>query len=65
MNSRCWCQGRLSAQVSSSAFDENFAVFGDGLDYDWAMDGEDEDYDEGEEAAKKDLRLEDVSRLST
>jgi transcription elongation factor SPT6 len=37
-------------------------VFGDGQDYDWALDGEEGmDEDDGEEAAKKDLRLEDVS----
>ncbi|EAL22689.1 hypothetical protein CNBB1380 [Cryptococcus deneoformans B-3501A] len=47
--------------VDRSSWDEIFAVFGDGQDYDWALEGEDGmDLDEEEEAAKKDLRLEDV-----
>ncbi|TYJ56714.1 transcription elongation factor SPT6 [Cryptococcus floricola] len=47
--------------VDRSSWDEIFAVFGDGQDYDWALEGEDNlDLDEADEAAKKDLRLEDV-----
>ncbi|WVQ78460.1 transcription elongation factor SPT6 [Cryptococcus sp. DSM 104549] len=47
--------------VDRSSWDEIFAVFGDGGDYDWALEGEDGmDYDDEEEGAKKDLRLEDV-----
>ena len=37
-------------------------MFGDGQDYDWAMEGEDGEYQD-EEEEKKDLRLEDVSDL--
>ncbi|OCF71672.1 transcription elongation factor SPT6 [Kwoniella mangroviensis CBS 8886] len=49
------------AGVDRASWDEIYAVFGDGQDYDWALEGEDGmDLDEDEEAAKKDLRLEDV-----
>ena len=38
-------------------------MFGDGQDYDWAMEGEEGmDVEEGDEPPKKDLRLEDVRR---
>jgi hypothetical protein len=36
-------------------------VFGDGLDYDWALEGDDIGDGDDIGAAKKDLRLEDVS----
>ncbi|EIW70012.1 hypothetical protein TREMEDRAFT_71488 [Tremella mesenterica DSM 1558] len=46
--------------VDSVSWDEEYAVFGDGHDYDWALEG-DEAMDEDEyEETKKDLRLEDV-----
>ncbi|WWC89746.1 transcription elongation factor SPT6 [Kwoniella dendrophila CBS 6074] len=49
------------AGVDRASWDEIYAVFGDGADYDWALDGEDGmDLDDYEDAAKKDLRLEDV-----
>ena len=52
-----------AAGMDRGSWDEIFAVFGDGQDYDWAMEGEEGEYqDEDEEATKKDLRLEDVSR---
>jgi hypothetical protein len=37
-------------------------VFGDGKEYDWVDEADDEGYDEAEVSGKKDLRLEDVSR---
>lgn len=44
------------------SWDEVFAVFGDGHDFDWALTVEEGvDLDEDEEVVKKDLRLEDVS----
>ncbi|WWC60952.1 transcription elongation factor SPT6 [Kwoniella dejecticola CBS 10117] len=49
------------AGVDRASWDEIYAVFGDGQNYDWALDGEDGmDVDDDEDAAKKDLRLEDV-----
>ena len=36
-------------------------MFGDGQEYDWAMDLEDLEDEEAEREKKKDLRLEDVS----
>ncbi|WVW82891.1 transcription elongation factor SPT6 [Kwoniella bestiolae CBS 10118] len=49
------------AGVDRASWDEIYAVFGDGQEYDWALEGEDGmDLDEDEEAARKDLRLEDV-----
>ncbi|WRT67313.1 transcription elongation factor SPT6 [Kwoniella shivajii] len=49
------------AGVDRASWDEIYAVFGDGQDYDWALDGEDGmDVDDDEDAVKKDLRLEDV-----
>jgi len=45
----------------SRSWDEIYAVFGDGQDYDWALEGEEGvDVDEDPETAKNDLRLEDV-----
>nr|ODN87881.1 transcription elongation factor SPT6 [Cryptococcus depauperatus CBS 7841] len=47
--------------VDRSSWDEIYAVFGDGADYDWALEGEGGmELDEDAEMAKKDLRLEDV-----
>lgn len=40
--------------------DEVYAVFGDGHEYDWALEGDAGDFEEDEEPAKKELRLEDV-----
>ncbi|WWD16106.1 transcription elongation factor SPT6 [Kwoniella shandongensis] len=49
------------AGVDRTSWDEIYAVFGDGQEYDWALEGEDGmDLDDDDEAAKKDLRLEDV-----
>lgn len=52
-----------NADNRKSAWDEIHDVFGDGTDFDWALDAQaqhaDVDY---EDEAKKDLRLEDVSR---
>ncbi|KAL1411070.1 Transcription elongation factor spt6 [Vanrija albida] len=44
--------------VDKDSWDEIFDVFGDGHDYDWALEGE--EGMEVEEETKKDLRLEDV-----
>ncbi|ORY28271.1 SH2 domain-domain-containing protein [Naematelia encephala] len=49
--------------VDRGQWDEIFAVFGDGQDYDWAMEGEegmDIDEDDETQLRKKNLRLEDV-----
>ncbi|ORX33718.1 transcription elongation factor SPT6, partial [Kockovaella imperatae] len=49
------------AGLDRGAFDENYEVFGDGQLYEWAMDLDDLENDEGDdEVQKKDLRLEDV-----
>lgn len=51
------------AGVDRGSWDEIYAVFGDGGDYDWALEGEEGmDIDDEDEVAKKDLRLEDVRR---
>ncbi|KAK4686395.1 transcription elongation factor SPT6, partial [Tremellales sp. Uapishka_1] len=47
--------------VDRESWDAIFDTFGDGTDYDWALEGEDGmEVDEDEDVAKKDLRLEDV-----
>ncbi|KAL7424162.1 Transcription elongation factor spt6 [Cryptotrichosporon argae] len=48
------------AGVDRQSWDEIYAVFGDGGDYDWALEGEDGQLEDEEEEAKKELRLEDV-----
>jgi hypothetical protein len=52
----------LSVELTRSAWEEIHEVFGDGTDYDWALDAQAEGGDaEQDQDAKKDLRLEDVS----
>lgn len=46
-------------QTPFSAWDEIFEVFGDGRDYDWALEGEDAN-EETEETAKPDMKYTDV-----
>jgi transcription elongation factor SPT6 len=49
-------------KLNNSAWEEIHEVFGDGTDYDWALDAQAEGGDaDQDEDAKKDLRLEDVS----
>ncbi|WVR05399.1 transcription elongation factor SPT6 [Kwoniella sp. DSM 27419] len=48
------------AGVDRASWDEIYAVFGDGQDYDWALDGEDGMQVDEDDEIKKDLRLEDV-----
>ena len=49
-------------ELTRSAWEEIHEVFGDGTDYDWALDAQAEGGDaELDQDAKKDLRLEDVS----
>ena len=46
----------------NSAWDEIFEVFGDGHDYDWALEGEeDEEYQEA--AASKEMNYQDVCAI--
>jgi len=53
---------RRDRELTLSAWEEIHEVFGDGTDYDWALDAQAEGGDaEQDEDAKKDLRLEDVS----
>lgn len=47
------------AGIDAGAWDEIFEVFGDGTDYDWALD--DEDLDEYEQPAKPEMSYQDVS----
>ncbi|WVF72010.1 transcription elongation factor SPT6 [Kwoniella sp. CBS 6097] len=48
------------AGVDRASWDEVYAVFGDGQDYDWALEGEDGMEVDEDDEIKKDLRLEDV-----
>lgn len=53
---------RFSADESRSAWDEIHDVFGDGTDFDWALDAQAETADaDFEDETRKNLRLEDVS----
>lgn len=46
--------------IDPGAWDEIFDVFGDGTDFDWALDDEDMDIEE----APKEMQYQDVSRMS-
>ena len=47
------------SNTPSSAWDEIYEVFGDGHDYDWALEGDDEQtYDE--ELLKPEMKYQDV-----
>lgn len=48
------------AGVNQESWDEIYDVFGDGHDYDWALEGEEGVEEDEDEPKKKDLRLEDV-----
>ena len=50
-------QLNVSPHPYPSAWDELHDVFGDGLDYDWALDDDEADYEE----EKPDMKLADVS----
>jgi transcription elongation factor SPT6 len=53
------------AGVDRASWDEIFAVFGDGQDFDWALEGEEGmEADDELEKARKNLKLEDVSRIT-
>jgi len=47
------------SEIHNSAWDEIFEVFGDGTDYDWALD--DDEAPQEEELIKGDLKFADVS----
>lgn len=54
-----WSLLKYLSNNVSSAWDEIYEVFGDGHDYDWALEGDDEQtYDE--ELLKPDMKYQDV-----
>jgi hypothetical protein len=60
----CSANGHLRcANVLPSAWEEIIEVFGDGHDYDWALEGDEDpvEHMEDEEAPKPDMKYTDVS----